>query len=226
MSGTGATFMTYTSLFNDVTNYLERGRTASSDPSVYQQIPRLINAAERKLIQVLKLQGTIEVLIDNTGLTSGQAIVTKPDRWRQTKEMYYGAGAGANERTPLYPRSYSFCTRYWPNRATTDTAQPPLFYADYDYQHWLIAPTPPATYPLELLAYMQPQLLSESNQTNFWTQYTPNALLYSTLMEAIPFIKDDARIPVWREYYQFEISTLGQQDLQKIMDAVAERNRP
>ena len=57
-----ATNVNYTSLFNDVTNYIERGGSDVTDQTVFNQIPRLINAAERKIMQALKLQGTIEVL--------------------------------------------------------------------------------------------------------------------------------------------------------------------
>jgi len=39
-----ATSMTYATLKQDVQRYIERGFTAASDPLVYDQIPRLINA--------------------------------------------------------------------------------------------------------------------------------------------------------------------------------------
>lgn len=219
-----ATNVTFNSLMSDLQAYLERGTT--TDTQVYNQLPRLINAAERKIIQFLKLQGTIEVLTDASGLASGVAIVTKPDRWRQTVSMFYGAGADSNSRTPLYPRSYEYCRRYWPDDSVTDANQPPLFYADYDYAHWLIAPTPPQNYPLEVLCYMQPQLLDAANQSNFFTDWTPNLLLYGALLEAVPFLKNDPRIQVWQGLWQMELQSLAGQDLQRILDRAAERSRP
>src|SRR3954464_9238066 len=98
------TTVTYTSLFQDITNYIERGGSVATDATVFNQIPRLINAAERKLAQVLKLQGQIEVLVDApAGLQIGNSVVTKPDRWRQTVSMNYGAGTDKNTRTSLFP---------------------------------------------------------------------------------------------------------------------------
>lgn len=218
-----ATIVNYTTLVSDVTKYLERGGSAVSDPTVYDQIPRLINAAERKIMNALKLLGAVEVLIDQTGLTQGQAIVTKPDRWRQTVSMFYGSGTNKNTRTPLLPRSLEVVRGYWPDDSVTDATCLPLYYAEYDLQHWLIGPTPPATYPLEAILYMQPQLLDASNQENFWTTYASSALLYGTLLEATPFLKDDNRIPVWKDYWGTELSLLNATDLQRILDRTAER---
>lgn len=221
------TSVNYTSLLADMQNYLERGGSEQTDPTVFNQLPRLINAAERKLAQDLKLLGQIEVMVDApSGLQIGNSVQSKPDRWRGTVSMNYGCGPSNNSRTPLFPRSYEYCRYYWPDSTVTDDAQPPLFYADYDYQHWLIVPTPPANYPLEVLAYMQPPLLDQSNQTNFWTNYTPNLLLYGALLEATPFLKDDPRLQTWQAMWAAEIQTLNTQDLQRIMDRAVSRRSP
>lgn len=219
-----ATTVNYTSLVKDVQNYLERGGSDLTDPTVYAQIPRLINACERKLAQVLKLQGQIEVLVDAPrGLQAGNSILEKPDRWRQTVSMNFGSGYTKNTRTPLFTRDYEYLRYYWPDSTQTGV---PEFYADYDLTHWLIAPTPDQDYPLEVISYMQPVLLSEENQSNFWSDYTPNLLLYGSLLEAEPFIKDDARIQVWQGMWQLEVQSLDAQDLGKILDRMGQRKRP
>jgi len=218
------TYVNYTSLVSDVTNYIERGQSAVTDATVYNQIPRLINAAERKLAQALKLLGQIEVLTDSpSGLQINNPIVTKPDRWRGTVSMFYGGGAQKNTRTPLYPRSYEYCRTYWPDSTIVDPGQPPLFYSEMQYSHWLITPTPPDNYPLEIVAYMQPSLLDDGNQENFWSIYTPNLLLYGALLEAAPFLKGDERIPVWQGFWDREVAMLNGQDLQREMDRAAVR---
>lgn len=217
------TYMNFSTLSTDVQNYIERGASPINDPTVFAQIPRMINACERKIAQTLKLQGILTPLIDPNGLVQGNGVVTKPDRWRQTASMFYGAGTGNESYTPLLPRSLEYCRWYWPD----DTQEgAPQFYADYDYQHWLIVPTPDADYPLQSNCYLQPELLDTSNQTNFFTDYTPNLLLYGTLLEAMPFLKNDDRIQSWQLYWNTEIQSLIDQDIGKLFDRTAERSRP
>ena len=47
--------MTFNSLITDLQQYLERG--TSVDPTVFEQLPRLVNLAERDLAQTLKILG-------------------------------------------------------------------------------------------------------------------------------------------------------------------------
>lgn len=218
------TTVNFTSLMSDMAVNLERGGSATTDLTVFNQLPRLINAAERKLAQVLKILGQIEILTDSpAGLQVSNPIVSKPDRWRQTVSIVYGSGDNLSRRTPLFPRSKEYCEAYWPDRSLIDPNNPPLFYAEMDYQHWLISPTPDQNYPLEITAYFQPPLLDQQNQDNFWTAYCPNALLYGALLEATPFLKDDPRLQTWGNNWQIEMQTLGGQDLQRILDRAAER---
>jgi hypothetical protein len=50
-----ATTTTFTTLKEDIRRYLERGFTLASDAIVYEQIPRLINLAERRIARELKV---------------------------------------------------------------------------------------------------------------------------------------------------------------------------
>lgn len=213
------TMLTFTSLQEDMRRYLERGSVV--DTEVYAQLPRLINMAERAIAQELKFQGFINVVVSN--LVQGTSVYAKPDRWRDTISMNYGTGDDQNTRVMLYARSYEYSREYWPN---SDEQAQPLFYSDYDYSHWLVTPTPDANYPWEIVYYQQPPFLDDSNQTNWLTEYAPNALLYRCLLEAEPFLKNDERISVWQQLYAQAMSALNTQDLQKIVDRSATRKEP
>lgn len=213
-----ATTMTFATLKQDVQRYLERGATFASDPIVFEQIPRLINLAERRIARELKVQGFINVV--TTTLTPGQSVYDKPDRWRDTVSINIGTGASKTNRAPVFSRSYEYCRSYWPNEGETST---PLFYADYDYSHWLLAPTPDAAYPIEILYYELPPLLDDSIQTNWLTEYAPQLLLYGALLEATPFLKNDERIPVWQQMYDRAAAMLNGEDLGKVLDRAATR---
>jgi hypothetical protein len=213
-----ATTMTFATLKEDVQRYLERGASLAADPVVFEQIPRLINLAERRIARELKVQGFINVV--TTSLVAGQSVYDKPDRWRDVVSINIGTGAANTTRTFLYARDYEYCRSYWPDEA--ETAQP-LFYADYDYNHWLLSPTPDDTYPMEVLYYELPPLLDDSTQTNWLTEYAPQLLLYGTLLEATPFLKNDERIATWQGFYDRSAAMLNGEDLAKILDRSAVR---
>ncbi len=99
-----ATTMTFTTLQQDVRRYLERGTTYASDPVVFEQIPRLINLAERRIARELKIQGFINVVTGT--LLVGQSVYAKPDRWRDTVSINIGTGANSNSRKVLFTRAY------------------------------------------------------------------------------------------------------------------------
>jgi len=210
--------MTFTTLQEDIRRYLERGATYASDPVVYEQIPRLINLAERRISRELKIQGFINVVTGT--LTVGQSVYSKPDRWRDTVSINIGTGNQNNTRKVLFSRAYEYLLSYWPDRTATDQ---PIFYSDYDYDHWLIAPTPDEEYPFEILYYELPPLLDDVVQTNWLTEYAPQLLLYGSLLEATPFLKNDERINVWQQMYDRAAAMLNGEDLAKILDRSAVR---
>ena len=204
--------MTYDSLLVDLRRYLERGFTAESDAIVYDQLPRLVTLAERRIARELKIEGFIQPV--TTILQPGVAVYMKPDRWRDTVSMTV-------DNVSIFARSYEYLRSYWPDEASTDT---PLYYADYDYQHWLLAPTPATAQTLEILYYQQPPLLGDDVQTNWLTQYAPDLLLYAALLEATPFLKNDERIQTWQGMYDRAASAINNEDLKRIIDRAANRS--
>lgn len=210
-----ATAMTYDSLLASLQAYIERG--TSVDPTVFDELPRIINRAERDLATALKILGFINVVTDTMSI--GGSVVQKPDRWRDTVSINFGVGA-TQVRTPLFPRSYEYCRAYWPDEDLTDQ---PKFYADYNFTHWLFAPTPNAAYPFEVLFYQLPPLLDAANQTNWSTIYASNALLHGCLVGCSGFLGNDERIPTWRTAYDRDLSLLNGEDLQRIIDRTTSR---
>ena len=204
--------VTYTSLLSDLRRYLERGFTQESDPYVYEQLPRLITLAERRIARELKVEGFIVPV--TTTLQAGVSVYAKPDRWRDTVSMRIDANA-------IQARSYEYIRNYWPDDAQTGT---PQFYADYDDQHWLIAPAPAVNTSIEILYYEQPRFLGDETQTNFITEYAPDMLLYGSLLEAAPYLKNDQRLQIWQSLYDRAAQALSGEDLKRIIDRTAIRN--
>ena len=202
---TPASVMTYDSLTTDLTKYLERNDTA-----VVQQIPQFIMLAEFEIAQQIKTLGQQQV-VEST-MTVGNPIIQKPARWRKTTSMNLTTQSG--EIQPIYLRKYEYLRSYSPNVSSTDT---PLYYADYNYDNWIVAPTPDFAYAFEVLYYERIQPLSSETQTNWLTQNAPNAMLYGTLLQAMPFLKNDQR-QIFQQKYTEAMQVLKQEDQLRVAD--------
>lgn len=206
-----AAAMTYDSLVQDIKAYLERGNT--SDETVLRQIPRIINNSERTLADKLKIQGYQDVVTST--MQTGVNVIDKPQGWRSTVSINIGTGSGFNSRVTLRVRSYEYLRIIAPN--DTSYGQP-QWYADYDFNHWIVAPTPSDAFPFEVIVYRLPDLLSSSNQQNYLTKFTPFLLLYECLTAMEPFLRNDSRMPLWKAMRDEQFANINGQELQKVVD--------
>lgn len=200
--------MTYNNLVTDIQQYLERTDTATVD-----RIPTFIGLAEQVIASQIKFLGNLTVQTSN--MTASNPIINKPARWHKTVSMNLTV---AGRRQPVLLRKYEYLREYWPDSTQTEV---PRFYCDYDYTHWFVAPTPAQGYSFEVLYYERVQPLDSSNQTNWFTEYAPQALLYGSLLQAMPFLKNDERIPMWQSQYNAIMQTLIAEDKLRIADRQA-----
>lgn len=205
---TTAVVMTYDSLVENIESYLER-----TDTATLAKIPTFIMLAEQQIATQIKFLGNLTVTTSQMVL--GDAIIEKPARWRKTVSFNITVGG---KRQPVLLRKYEYIREYWPEPAETGV---PKYFCDYDYDHWLIGPTPDDDYNFEVLYYERVQPLDSSNQTNWFTQYAPQALLYGSLLQAMPFLKNDERIPMWRSEYDIAMSSMKTEDNLRIADRQA-----
>lgn len=200
--------MTYDSLVADISSYLER-----TDTATLEKIPTFIMLAEQIIASEIKFLGNLTPMTST--MTANQPIIDKPARWHKTVSMNVTV---AGTKQPVLLRKYEYLREYWPDPTDTDV---PAYYADYDYTHWLVAPTPDQDYTFEVLYYERVQPLDSSNQTNWFTVYAPQALLYGSLLQAMPFLKNDGRVQLWQAQYSAIMQTLKQEDVQRIGDRQA-----
>jgi hypothetical protein len=83
-----------------------------------------------------------------------------------------------------------------------------------------LAPTPDQAYAFEVLYYERIQPLSSENQTNWLTQNAPTAMLYGTLLQAMPFLKNDQR-QIFQQKYIEAIKSLKTEDVSRVGDRQA-----
>jgi hypothetical protein len=64
-----------------------------------------------------------------------------------------------------------------------------------------VLPVPDNSYTAELIYYAKLTKLSSTVASNWLLASSPDVYLYGSLMQASPYLKDDARIPVWSSMY-------------------------
>lgn len=208
MATTPSWVMTYDSLTSTVLQYLER-----RDAAVVEAIPTFITLCEFEIAQYIKTLGQMEV-VDAT-MNIGNPVIAKPARWRKTVSMTL-SNDGAKQ--PILLRKLEYLNAYAQDVTATGT---PLYYADYDYDHWIVAPTPDQAYPFEALCYTRLQPLSAAYQTNWLTQNAPNAMLFGTLKQTAPFLKNDARLALWKQMFDEALTALKTEDTLRVADRSA-----
>ena len=63
-----------------------------------------------------------------------------------------------------------------------------------------------------MLYYAKPEVLSDSNTSNEFMATCPDALLYGALLEAEPYLMNDARLAVWTQLYGNAVQSLAESD--------------
>lgn len=200
--------LTYDTLTSAVLQYLER-----QDPAVVNAIPTFITLAEFGIAEQIKTLGQMQIV--ESVMSLGNPVIQKPARWRKTVSMNVLVNG---KKQPVLLRKYEYLKTYWPDATQTSV---PLYYADTDWDHWYIAPTPDQAYPFEVLYYERIAPLSSTNQTNWLTQNAPNAMLFGTLLQTAPFLKNDGRLQMWQAIYDNAIAALKTEDVARVGDRQA-----
>ena len=90
----------------------------------------------------------------------------------------------------LLQKDVNFIQEYNPNSATTGT---PRYYARFDINNMILAPTPDSNYDCEFHYFYRPASLTAGadSGTTWLSTNAPNALLYGSLYEAYIYMKGE-----------------------------------
>lgn len=205
--------MTFGSLVDDVASYLDRNDTSTLD-----KIPYFISLAELRCCQDAPFLFFVNYFMDT--LNPDVAVYAKPAIWKQNISFKIGTGTGFNTYITIPLRTYDYLRMYWPNPTLTGQ---PVYYANYDQDHFILGPTPDLAYPFELGAITQPDPLGPSISTNTLTRNAPNLLFYATLLEAVPYVKRYQDVEMWKAEYKEILSRLIEQDKRNYQDRQSNR---
>jgi hypothetical protein len=187
-------YTSYSDLKTSVANYL--GRSDLTDV-----IPDFIRFAETRLARELRTRKMLKSA--TASMTAGDARVALPTDFLEIRDLY----TQGNPRKPVTYMSPSAFTR----NARADDSGLPVFYTTLASE-FQFAPIPDKAYVLEILYYAQPTVLSSSNSSNVFLANYPDALLYGSLLEAEPYLINDARSQTWALLYDRAIKNISDAD--------------
>ena len=213
---------TYTEVVDQIRSYTETDSTVLTTAIVNN----FINQAELRIFREVDLD--VFRAYQFATLAQGNEFVTLPGAtpstmsFVRTASIYPSTGTDANVRTYLIQKDISYMTEYWPNRTSTGI---PKYYASWDNDTILVAPTPNAAYTMELAYNAQPTGLSSSNTTTWVSNNAPEMLLYACLVEAFKFLKNPQMVQMYESYYMqalqpFVGEQMGRRRRDEYMDGV------
>ena len=187
-------FATYSDLQTSIGNYLARSDLTS-------QIPDFITFAENRLRRELRIRQMLKSV--TTATVSGDNTIEIPSDFLQARDFVVMTN-------PIQPLSYSSPSAL-SNDPRASEVGVPLSYTILanDFQ---VSPPPDGVYTVKLLYYSAPAYLSSSNTSNTFLTTAPDALLYASLIEAEPYLMNDARINTWGTMYDRAIASLTKSD--------------
>lgn len=220
--------MNYTTLASQIIAYANRGGSIEFAAA----IPYFIEMGQQKIWKELNTTG-FQKTTQLKKFKVNNAIIEKPADWQETISIIYGAEDNFFiNNVVLFPRSYEFCINYWPNINLSDAANPPLFYSDYQlgeenvkpYKNYLIVPTPDKQYNYQITYIGRPNLITNGNIENILTEYYPDLLFYACFLEALIYLKDDQRMPVYTKLYQESLTAANNLTKDRYTDRSSKRD--
>jgi hypothetical protein len=185
---------TYSDLKTTVANYLAR-------TDLTTQIPDFIRFAELRLRRELRIRQMLKTVTTTT--TGGDPTVALPSDFLEARDFYVSTN-------PIQPLTYASPAIFSRNTNTTQSGKP-LNYTILASE-FKLSPVPDSNYTLEMLYFASPTFMDDSNASNVFMANAPDALLYGALVEAEPYIMNDARVNTWGSLYDRAISTLTKSD--------------
>src|SRR6185369_6804215 len=170
---------TYSGLQASVADWLNRQDLTS-------QIPDFITLGEARMNRKLRV---LQMEVLSTG-SSPDGLVAVPDDWLETRTLRLDSPSAGQQILEYVGEEE------WDNLEAEGLTGTTRYYTILNgaFQVW---PLPTAAITYDLRYYAKIPALSNSNATNWLLTKSPDLYLFSTLLAATPFLKDDDRIPVW-----------------------------
>jgi len=186
---------TYATLKTAIQDYMEDSGTTFTN-----NLDNFIKVTEEDILKNVELN-YYKKNVTGTA-SSGNAYLGMPSDFLSAFSL---AVIDSSVYTYLLLKHPSFIRDYTPNASTTGT---PKYYADFDNDTFILAPTPDEDYSFELHYFYRPNSLTAgaSDGTTYLSINAPNVLLSGCLLQAALFMKlDQTEVGTYKQNYDKEM---------------------
>ena len=177
--------------------------TDNSETSFVTNLPNFIKAAEEKIFKGVDL----DIFRKNvtSAFTSSDQFLTVPSDYLASFSLQITT---SGSESFLLQKDVNYLREYTPASSTTRL---PKYYARFDTDNFIVAPTPNSNYTIELHYYYRPASLTAGadSGTTWLSTNAPFALLYGSLIEAYYYMKGEPDvIAQYEKNYVFYLQRL------------------
>ena len=195
---------TLSTLRSSIRDYTEVSDTVLSDSI----LERIILNAESRIFKTVDSDDTKFYATSET--TIGNRYITVPTGTRIIRYIQI-TNATTSDQEFLKQVDSSFLATYAPDPDNSSDRGRPKYFAHWDNDNWVVAPTPDAAYVLTMAYIKQPTKITTSNSTTTeLSTKQPDLLLYACLSEAFKFLKGpENMLQMYEASYQEAIQTFA-----------------
>jgi hypothetical protein len=174
---------TFTTLKTAIQDY-----TQNTESTFVTNLPTLIVQAENRIIKSVELPNFRQNVTGT--LTSGNPYLSTPSDYLYPFSL--AVLDSSNNYDYLLNKDVSFIREAYPTASTTGS---PKFYAQFDDDTFIVAPSPDANLTVELHYFYIPESITVASSGESWLgSNATEALLYASLVEAYTFMKGEPDI--------------------------------
>ena len=195
--------MNYSELLDNVRNYTEVGSEVLSNTVINVFITNVEDKVQKQLdLDAFRKFAT-------SSFTIGSPFLTLPEDFDFERGMQIVDGNA--DRTWLEQRDTTFIDEYNVDRANNTGT--PRYYANWDQNTMIVAPTPNAAITVELWYNRTPERLGDGTSSTSTTTYLSNnaseVLIYGTVAEAFSHLKNPTYVQLYDQKYNQAVQGLS-----------------
>lgn len=193
--------MNYGQLKSAIRDYTEVDSTVLSDST----LDIIVQNAENRIFREAQIDSYRKYATSN--MVVGQRYISVPTNLRVIRYVQVTDSSG--NQSFLEQKDTSFMAEYDPTPGSSYGT--PKYYANWDENTWVVAPTPDDTYAITMAYFVQPSTITSSDSnTSYVSTYAQEVLLYCSIVETYKFLKGTPdMIQTYEQSYQTAMQSFG-----------------